>query len=61
MTPPVERAIAGVLSVARSLKKDGRAVEAVALLRDALSRGTLSPEETERFFPARHWGKVAQN
>ena len=37
-----------VLQSARRLKNEGRTVEALAVLRDALSRGSLSSEEIER-------------
>lgn len=37
-----------VLQNARRLKKEGRTVEALAVLRDALTRGSLSSEEIER-------------
>lgn len=39
---------ATVLRTARQLRKEGKPAEALALLREALRRGQLAPEETER-------------
>jgi FkbH-like protein len=38
----------GALTTARRLRNEGRSVEALAALRDALSRGDLLPEQAER-------------